>query len=139
MAAPGKESGGENGGGLAHNVIEFGRLLRRAGLPVGPAEMLAAAEALTRIDIGNKEEVRAALAATLIHRREHRDLFDYAFGLFWRDAAGTRFAQAMAMLEARKPLEPPRPDPLPPSPSSASMPSSPRVPMSGCGRWISRR
>jgi|BEDMetMinimDraft_2_1075160.scaffolds.fasta_scaffold02308_2 uncharacterized protein with von Willebrand factor type A (vWA) domain len=112
MAAPGKESGGENGGGLAHNVIEFGRLLRRAGLPVGPAEMLAAAEALTRIDIGNKEEVRAALAATLIHRREHRDLFDYAFGLFWRDAAGTRFAQAMAMLEARKPLEPPRPDPL---------------------------
>lgn len=102
----------ESGGRLGHNVVEFGRLLRRAGLPVGPAEMLAAAEALTRIDIGSREQVRAALAATLIHRREHRELFDYAFGLFWRDAAGTRFAQAMALLDARKELEPPRPDPL---------------------------
>ena len=34
------------GGALAANILGFVRLLRRAGLPVGPGEALAAAEAL---------------------------------------------------------------------------------------------
>jgi uncharacterized protein with von Willebrand factor type A (vWA) domain len=89
-------------GRLLDNVGEFARLLRRAGLPVGPAETLAAAEALTRVDLGAKPEVKAALAATMVHRREHREIFDQAFALFWRDATAARHALAMALMETRK-------------------------------------
>ena len=92
-------------GRLVDNVAEFARLLRRAGLAIGPAETLAAAEALTRVDLGAKAEVKAALAATMVHRREHREIFDQAFALFWRDAAAARHALAMALMEKRKEVE----------------------------------
>ncbi|MBC9175387.1 vWA domain-containing protein [Pseudoroseomonas ludipueritiae] len=59
-------------------------MLRRAGLPIGPAEMLAGAEALSRIELGDRQQVQAALRATLVHRREHFEIFDQAFTLFWR-------------------------------------------------------
>ena len=98
-------------GRLVDNIAGFARLLRRAGLPVGPAETLAAAEALTKIDLGAKAEVKAALAAAMVHRREHREVFDQAFRLFWRDAAAARHALAMALMEARKEPERSRPAP----------------------------
>jgi uncharacterized protein with von Willebrand factor type A (vWA) domain len=59
-------------------------VLRRAGLPIGPAEMLAGAEALSHIELGDRLQARAALRATLVHRHEHFDVFDQAFALFWR-------------------------------------------------------
>ena len=49
---------------LAANVMHFARLLRRAGLPVGPSEAIAAQHALTRIDLGNRTEARTALRTT---------------------------------------------------------------------------
>ena len=87
---------------LAANVMHFARLLRRAGLPVGPAETLAAQRALTLVDLGNKAEARTALRTTMVHRHEHREVFDQAFSLFWRDQIATRQALAMALLEAQK-------------------------------------
>jgi hypothetical protein len=39
---------------FASNVMHFARLLRRAGLPVGPAETIAAQNALTQIDLGSR-------------------------------------------------------------------------------------
>lgn len=94
---------------LAANVMHFARLLRRAGLPVGPAETLAAQQALTRVDIGNRTEARTTLRTTMIHRHEHQDVFDYAFELFWRDPTIAEQAAAMALLEAQKEIkrEPP--------------------------------
>jgi uncharacterized protein with von Willebrand factor type A (vWA) domain len=73
---------------LAENVMQFARLLRRAGLPAGPAETIAAATALTHIDIGERSMVQAALRAVMIHRHDHAELFDAAFALFWRNPAG---------------------------------------------------
>src|SRR5690242_19507825 len=64
---------------LAANVMHFARLLRRAGLPVGPAETLAAQQALSVIDLASKTEARTALRAAMIHRHEHQDVFDQAF------------------------------------------------------------
>jgi len=90
------------GGKLAANVLNFARLLRRAGLPVGPAESLAALNALTNVDIGDKIEARTALRAVMIHRREHQEVFDQAFSLFWRDPTAAEQAVAMALLEAQK-------------------------------------
>jgi uncharacterized protein with von Willebrand factor type A (vWA) domain len=69
---------------LPANLAAFCRLLRRAGLPVAPAETLAALDALTHIDIASRDQFAAALRATLIHRADHRPLFDQAFAWFWR-------------------------------------------------------
>ncbi|MSP03592.1 MAG: VWA domain-containing protein [Acetobacteraceae bacterium] len=96
---------------LAANVMHFARLLRRAGLPVGPAETIAAQEALTRIDLGVKTEARTALRAVMIHRHEHQDVFDQAFALFWRDPSAAEQAAAMALLDAQKHKKPERPPP----------------------------
>lgn len=96
-------------GALAANLLGFGRMLRRAGLPLGPAELLAGAEALTRIELGDRREVRAALRATLVHRHEHQEIFDHAFALWWRDPEAGRHAAAMDALNRGK--EPPKPPP----------------------------
>jgi hypothetical protein len=94
---------------LAANVMQFARLLRRAGLPVGPAETLAAQQALTRVELGNKTEARTALRATMVHRHEQQDVFDQAFALFWRDPTAAQQAAAMAMLDAQKEKKTERP------------------------------
>jgi len=87
---------------LAANVLHFARLLRRAGLPVGPAETLAAQHALTRVDLASKVQARTALRTAMVHRHEHQDVFDQAFALFWRDPTASRQAAAMALLDAQK-------------------------------------
>ena len=87
---------------LAANVMHFARLLRRAGLPVGPAETLAGQQALSLVDLGNRAEARTALCTAMIHRHEHQDVFDQAFNLFWRDPTAAEQAVAMALLEAQK-------------------------------------
>ena len=96
---------------LAANVMHFARLLRRAGLPVGPAETLAAQQALSLIDLGNRTEARTALRTAMIHRHEHQDVFDQAFNLFWRDPTAAEQAVAMALLEAQKEKQQERPPP----------------------------
>lgn len=87
---------------LAPNIAAFGRLLRRTGLPVGPTETMAAMDALTRIDIGDRRQFHAALRAVMLRRREHFEIFDQAFSLFWRDPDAGRHAAMMAMLEGQK-------------------------------------
>lgn len=96
---------------IAANVMHFARLLRRAGLPVGPAETIAAEEALTHIDLGSKTQARTALRSAMIHRHEHQDVFDQAFALFWRDPAAAEQAAAMALMDAQKKPKPERAPP----------------------------
>ncbi len=91
--------------------MHFARLLRRAGLPVGPSEAIAALKALTLIDIGSRTEARTALRAAMTHRHEHREVFDAAFELFWRDPAAAEQAAAAALLDARKEISRDKPPP----------------------------
>src|SRR5271166_3294814 len=107
------EAGSGRQGALSRNVMQFARLLRRAGLPVGPAETLAGAKALTAIDIGDKAQVRAALRAAMVHRHEHQEVFDEAFGIFWRDPESAKIAQAMALMSGH--VEDPTRKPTPAS------------------------
>jgi len=99
------------GGKLAANILNFARLLRRTGLPVGPADVLAALEAMERVNLGSRLQVHTALRTTLIHRREHHDLFDQAFRLFWRDPQAGRAAAALGLFEAGKQGPPERAPP----------------------------
>jgi hypothetical protein len=96
---------------LAANIMHFARLLRRAGLPVGPAEAIAAQQALTRIDLASRTQARTALLSTMVHRHEHREVFDQAFALFWRDPSAAEQAAAMALLEGQKDQKKDKPPP----------------------------
>jgi uncharacterized protein with von Willebrand factor type A (vWA) domain len=113
---------------LAANVMHFARLLRRAGLPVGPAEAIAAQEALTRIDLASKIEARTALRTSMIHRHEHQEVFDQAFALFWRDPSAAEQAAAMALLEAQKEKKLERPPPASRRLAEAFSPKTDRKP-----------
>lgn len=94
-----------NFGMLAANVMHFTRLLRRAGLPVGPGEVVAATEALTFVDISDRVAFRAALRAVMLRRHEHEILFDQAFSAFWRNPDAAKFAEILAALGGRSPQE----------------------------------
>lgn len=72
-------------GRFADNVVHFVRLLRAAGLPVGPERTLAALEAARFVGVERRDDFRAALATVLISREEHRAMFEQAFDLFWRN------------------------------------------------------
>ncbi|MFJ8746063.1 VWA domain-containing protein [Embleya sp. NPDC127516] len=61
----------------------FVRALRHGGLPVSLAEGLDAARALTVLDLGDRETLRAAYAASLVKRHTHRDVFDTLFELWF--------------------------------------------------------
>lgn len=83
---------GAHGGGprtglpvLARNVTHFMRLLRDGGFALSPAHAADALTALRLVDIGQRDEVRAALAALVLSGPDQRPLFDAAFDLFWRD------------------------------------------------------
>ncbi len=95
-------------GRLAANVVRFARLLRDAGLPVGPGQALAAARALDAAGVSDRSAVRTALFATLVTRREHVPLFDQAFETFWRDPRLADKAMAMLM-PVQRPEAPPAP------------------------------
>jgi uncharacterized protein len=70
---------------FAENVVHFVRLLRAAGIPVGPERTIAALEAVQAVGVARKQDFRAALAAVLISRQEHQAIFDHAFDAFWRN------------------------------------------------------
>ena len=72
-------------GHLAENVMHFARVLRSAGMPVGSDRVHTALAALQVAGLESKRDFHAVLAACLIDRIEHRELFDQAFVLFWRD------------------------------------------------------
>jgi uncharacterized protein with von Willebrand factor type A (vWA) domain len=71
-------------GHLAENVVHFARALRRAGVPVGPDRVLDALRALEITGVARRDDFYWSLAAVFLNRREHFEVFDQAFGLFWR-------------------------------------------------------
>ena len=75
---------GPGSGHLAENVLHFVRVLRGAGMALGPAKVLDALKAVEATGIEDREDFRSALAAVLVTRRDQVELFDQAFDLFWR-------------------------------------------------------
>lgn len=70
---------------LHQNILHFARVLRRAGLPIGPGQTLDAIAAVKEVGIGNREDFYWVLHAIFVHRREQREIFDQAFHVFWRN------------------------------------------------------
>ncbi|HSK02268.1 MAG TPA: VWA domain-containing protein, partial [Kofleriaceae bacterium] len=119
---------------LAANIAHFVRLLRRAGLALGPGDTLDAQRAVAAIDAMRREQFYAALHAVLVRRRAEHALFDEAFRLFWRDPGGADAALALLSPQMRTPAaravsrrlseawRPPRAAPPPPPPGREAPP-----------------
>ncbi len=70
---------------IAENVVHFSRVLRAAGLAVGPDRVLQALEVLELVGFDRRDDVHAALSAVMLDRHEQQSIFDAAFAAFWRD------------------------------------------------------
>jgi len=75
------------GGKLAENVVHFARVLRAAGMQVGPAKVIDALQALRIAGIESRADWHAVLKAIFVQRHEDSAMFDQAFEFFWRDPA----------------------------------------------------
>ena len=73
------------GGRLTENILHFGRVLRAAGLPVGPGKILNAVRAVERVGITDRDAFFWALHAVFVNRRDQREIFAQAFHIFWRN------------------------------------------------------
>ena len=73
------------GGLLTENIMHFGRVLRRAGLPIGPGQVLEALRAVQAVGLGSRQDFYWTLHAVFVNRRDQRELFDQAFHIFWRN------------------------------------------------------
>jgi uncharacterized protein len=72
-------------GKLAENVMHFARVLRAAGLPVGPNKVIDALRALEVAGIARRDDFYWTLASVFLDKREQFELYDQAFHIFWRD------------------------------------------------------
>src|SRR5437773_5751065 len=69
---------------LLGEAVGFGRSLRAVRLSIDLAAAVDFARALTLVDIGDREQVRAAGAAVFVRRRDDRAVYDAAFDRWWR-------------------------------------------------------
>ena len=65
--------------------MHFARVLRAAGLPIGPDRVVDALRALETAGLERREDFYWTLAAVFLSKREQQELFDQAFHIFWRD------------------------------------------------------
>lgn len=70
---------------IADNIVHFARVLRHAGMAIGPDRVLAALAAVELVGLQRRDDVHAALSAVMLERHEQQPLFDAAFDTFWRD------------------------------------------------------
>ena len=72
-------------GTLAENVMHFARLLRGAGLRLGPDRVLDCVRALELAGCNRREDWYWTMSAVFLTKEEQRPIFDQAFRIFWRD------------------------------------------------------
>ncbi len=102
VAVPGK---------LAQNIMHFGRVLRAAGLAVGPGSIIDAIGAVEAAGFSDRSDFHATLQAVFVKKREDMAVFDEAFRVFWRKRGFLEKLIAL-MSPVAKPLgaETPKPD-----------------------------
>ena len=73
---------------VLERMVGFGRVLRSAGLEVGPGRLQDALRGLDVVGLTRRDDVYHTLRATLVARREEMDAFDAAFVAYWEQARG---------------------------------------------------
>ncbi len=101
-------------------AVGFGRSLRAAHLSIDLGAAVDFARALTLIDIGERDQVRAAGAAIFVRRRDERPVYDAAFDRWWRQR-GSRMSNEFQPSVLKAPDDAPTegtPGATPPEPGS---------------------
>jgi hypothetical protein len=93
---------------MVDRLVGFGELLRDAGLRVGPDRIIDGMAALGCVDISDLDQMRDALRAVCVGRREEIPIFDAAFDLYWSRPQSTMTAGAIPMRSRPLPLDPER-------------------------------
>jgi uncharacterized protein with von Willebrand factor type A (vWA) domain len=75
---------GVSGGAFFWNALLFTRALRAAGMTTDLGAAIDYSRSLTLIDIGEREQVRAAGMAVFVRRRDEVPVYDEVFDRFWR-------------------------------------------------------
>jgi uncharacterized protein with von Willebrand factor type A (vWA) domain len=102
------------GNKLVTNIMHFGRVLRSAGMPVGPGKILDAVSAVQTVTATNRRDFYWALHAVFVNRRDQHEIFDQAFHIFWRDPR--LLERMLGLLMPQGPVdEDDGPEPEPPS------------------------
>jgi len=69
---------------LLAESVGFGRALRAAGIATDLGASVDFARALTLVDVGERDTVRAAGQAVFVRRRDDREVYDRVFARWWR-------------------------------------------------------
>ena len=96
-------------GRIAENIVFFARILRDAGLPVGPASVVDAIRAVEVAGIASRQDLYWTLHAVLVTKREHHVIFDEAFKIYWRNRQLVEKMLAMLSPVARPAQAPEKP------------------------------
>jgi uncharacterized protein with von Willebrand factor type A (vWA) domain len=93
-------------GDLVVRLAGFGELLRDAGLRTGPDRTIDGVAALGCVDIGDLDQMRDALRAVYVCRREEVAVFDAAFDIYWSRPDAAIRAGAIPQRSRPLPLDP---------------------------------
>lgn len=127
VISPLRANAASHAGALANNVVHFVRLMRAAGVRAGTASTLNALALVEAAGIERRADIRAALRSTLISRPEHRELFDIAFDLFWKDPQIQEKMLSALLPTVQGRGQTPPPPPPPQRLTDAFAPDAPRL------------
>ena len=88
--------GDARSGKLSENMLGFGRMLRRAGLPVDASRLILAVQAAQLVGVERREDLKAALESVFLSRSQDREVFDQLFEALFRNPEVAK--QLMAQL-----------------------------------------
>ncbi len=100
---------GLSGGRMAENIMHFARVLRVAGLPIGPGRVVDALKAVSVVGIDRRDDLYWTLHAVFINRHDQQELFDQAFHVFWRNPRILERLQGLLLpvMRGEEDMEPP--------------------------------
>jgi uncharacterized protein with von Willebrand factor type A (vWA) domain len=70
---------------IADNVLLFCRTLRKAGLPIGPGQVIEASDAILKTGIERRDDFYVALRSVLVTDPTQFRIFDQAFHIYFRN------------------------------------------------------
>lgn len=84
FSSPANENQRPITGRLSENIMHFARVLREAGIPVGPGAVIDALDAAMSGSLRTRDDFYWTLHAVFVKRRDQREVFDQAFHVFWK-------------------------------------------------------
>ncbi|MEO9177027.1 MAG: VWA domain-containing protein [Gaiellales bacterium] len=88
------------GDAIVRKLVTFGRILREAGLEVGPGRLQDGLRALDSVRLDDRDEVYHALRCAIVSRRDDLEAFDAAFATFWERAPGAALTHRPPIMQA---------------------------------------